>query len=99
MYRAVSFICHRCYTDHIIDIHQAIFCFVFLSASTPFFPPPTPPASIPFFACEMKFVTPYKRGFFCGDPSITYPNITTEAIPDSLLIAGGIAITGVAVRQ
>uniref|UniRef100_A0A3Q3BMB3 Phosphatidic acid phosphatase type 2D n=1 Tax=Haplochromis burtoni TaxID=8153 RepID=A0A3Q3BMB3_HAPBU len=54
-------------------------------------------ASIPFFACEMKFVTPYKRGFFCGDPSITYPNITTEAIPDSLLIAGGIAITGVAI--
>lgn len=39
MYRAVSFICHRCYTDHIIDIHQAIFCFVFLSASTPFSPP------------------------------------------------------------
>lgn len=96
MYRAVSFICHRCYTDHIIDIHQAIFCFCFFCL--PPLPSP-PPASIPFFACEMKFVTPYKRGFFCGDPSITYPNITTEAISDSLLIAGGIAITGVAVRQ
>lgn len=54
-------------------------------------------ASIPFFACELKAVTPYKRGFFCGDPSITYPYVKSEAIPDSLLIAGGIAITGVAI--
>ncbi|XP_030591103.1 phosphatidic acid phosphatase type 2D isoform X2 [Archocentrus centrarchus] len=54
-------------------------------------------ASIPFLACELKAVTPYKRGFFCGDPSITYPYVESEAIPDSLLIAGGIAITGVAI--
>lgn len=54
-------------------------------------------ASIPFFACELKAVTPYKRGFFCGDSSITYPFVEREAIPDSLLIAGGIAITGLTI--
>ncbi|XP_023260124.1 phospholipid phosphatase 3-like [Seriola lalandi dorsalis] len=54
-------------------------------------------ASIPFFACELKAVTPYKRGFFCGDSSITYPYVEREAIPDSLLIAGGIAITGLTI--
>lgn len=54
-------------------------------------------ASIPFFACELKAVTPYRRGFFCGDSSITYPYVEREAIPDSLLIAGGIAITGIAI--
>ncbi|RXN03943.1 phospholipid phosphatase 3-like protein [Labeo rohita] len=54
-------------------------------------------ASIPFFACELKAVIPYKRGFFCGDTSITYPYIETEAIPDSVLIAGGIIITGLAI--
>ncbi|KAM9746190.1 phosphatidic acid phosphatase type 2D [Menidia menidia] len=54
-------------------------------------------ASIPFFACELKAVTPYKRGFFCGDPSITYPYVEREAIPDTLLIAGGIAITGLTI--
>ncbi|XP_069559090.1 phospholipid phosphatase 3-like isoform X1 [Brachyistius frenatus] len=54
-------------------------------------------ASIPFFACEFKAVTPYRRGFFCGDPSITYPYKEREAIPDSLLIAGGIAITGITI--
>ena len=57
-----------------------------------------PPASIPFFACELKAVTPHRRGFFCGDPSIDYPNPPHEAIPDSLLIAGGITITGLTVR-
>ncbi|KPP62873.1 lipid phosphate phosphohydrolase 3-like, partial [Scleropages formosus] len=56
-----------------------------------------PPVSIPFFACELKAVTPYHRGFFCGDPSITYPHLKTESIPDSLLIGGGIAITGLAI--
>ncbi|XP_028310758.1 phosphatidic acid phosphatase type 2D [Gouania willdenowi] len=54
-------------------------------------------ASIPFFACELKAVTPYKRGFFCGDSSITYPYVEREAIPDSLLIAGGIIITGLTI--
>ncbi|XP_008414293.1 phosphatidic acid phosphatase type 2D [Poecilia reticulata] len=54
-------------------------------------------ASIPFFACELKAVTPYERGFFCGDDSITYPYLETEAIPDTLLIAGGIAITGLTI--
>ncbi|XP_030646797.1 phosphatidic acid phosphatase type 2D [Chanos chanos] len=54
-------------------------------------------ASIPFFACELKAVTPYKRGFFCGDPSITYPYLEKEAIPDTLLIAGGIIITGLTI--
>ncbi|CAL1588163.1 unnamed protein product [Knipowitschia caucasica] len=54
-------------------------------------------ASIPFFACELKAVTTYKRGFFCGDTSITYPYVEREAIPDGLLIAGGIAITGVTI--
>ncbi|XP_040918883.1 phosphatidic acid phosphatase type 2D [Toxotes jaculatrix] len=54
-------------------------------------------ASIPFFACELKAVTPYRRGFFCGDSSITYPYVESEAIPDSMLIAGGIAITGIAI--
>lgn len=80
---------------HTIDIHQAIFCFcqppsclLYISS-----------ASIPFFACELKAVTPYRRGFFCGDSTITYPYVEREAIPDSLLIAGGIAITGLTVRQ
>ncbi|XP_061556229.1 phosphatidic acid phosphatase type 2D isoform X3 [Phycodurus eques] len=54
-------------------------------------------ASIPFFACELKAVTPYRRGFFCGDSSITYPYVEREAIPDFLLIAGGIAITGLTI--
>ncbi|XP_072531312.1 phosphatidic acid phosphatase type 2D [Salminus brasiliensis] len=54
-------------------------------------------ASIPFFACELKAVKPYRRGFFCGDSSITYPYIKSEAIPDSVLIAGGIAITGLTI--
>ncbi|XP_019949673.1 phosphatidic acid phosphatase type 2D [Paralichthys olivaceus] len=54
-------------------------------------------ASIPFFACELKAVTPYRRGFFCGDASITYPYVEREAIPDSLLIAGGIIITGLTI--
>lgn len=54
-------------------------------------------ASIPFFACELKAVSPYKRGFICGDPSITYPYLHNEVIPDKLLIAGGIIITGLAI--
>ncbi|XP_051988120.1 phosphatidic acid phosphatase type 2D [Xyrauchen texanus] len=54
-------------------------------------------ASIPFFACELKAVTPYMRGFFCGDSSITYPYTESEAIPDSMLIAGGIIITGLTI--
>ncbi|XP_051572452.1 phospholipid phosphatase 3-like [Myxocyprinus asiaticus] len=54
-------------------------------------------ASIPFFACELKAVTPYMRGFFCGDSSITYPYIESEAISDSMLIAGGIIITGLTI--
>lgn len=86
-------LCDPCCRDH---IHQAIFCF--LSAS-PLSLCLISLASIPFFACELKAVTPYRRGFFCGDSSITYPYIEREAIPDSLLIAGGIAITGLTVRQ
>lgn len=54
-------------------------------------------ASIPFFACELKAVTPYARGFFCGDQSITYPYLETEAISDGVLIAGGIIITGLTI--
>ncbi|CAG5928910.1 phospholipid phosphatase 3-like isoform 1-T1 [Menidia menidia] len=54
-------------------------------------------ASIPFFACELKAVSPYRRGFICGDPSITYPYLHSEAIPDELLIAGGIIITGLTI--
>ncbi|KAK3511607.1 hypothetical protein QTP70_011544 [Hemibagrus guttatus] len=54
-------------------------------------------ASIPFFACELKTVKPYKRGFFCKDESITYPYLKTEAIPDSVLITGGIIITGLTI--
>ncbi|KAF4073656.1 hypothetical protein AMELA_G00245800 [Ameiurus melas] len=54
-------------------------------------------ASILFFACELKTVKPYKRGFFCGDSSITYPHLKTEAIPDSMLITGGIIITGLTI--
>ncbi|XP_031145079.1 phospholipid phosphatase 3-like [Sander lucioperca] len=54
-------------------------------------------ASIPFFACELKAVSPYRRGFMCGDPSITYPYLHREAIPDELLITGGIIITGLTI--
>ncbi len=56
-------------------------------------------ASIPFFACELKAVKPYMRGFFCGDTSITYPYIESEAISDVILITGGIIITGLTVRM
>ncbi|MGH0178623.1 UNVERIFIED_CONTAM: hypothetical protein FKN15_077779 [Acipenser sinensis] len=51
------------------------------------------PASLPFFACEFGAVLPYKRGFFCNDPSISYPYLESESISDGVLIAGGIAIT------
>lgn len=71
---------------------------LFLPASPPSLSH-TSSASIPFFACELKAVTPYRRGFFCGDSSITYPDLDRDSIPDSLLIAGGIAITGLTVRQ
>ncbi|XP_042560811.1 phospholipid phosphatase 3-like [Clupea harengus] len=54
-------------------------------------------ASIPFFACELKAVSPYRRGFFCGDSSITYPYLEHEVIPDGLLVAGGIVITGLTI--
>lgn len=54
-------------------------------------------ASIPFFACELKAVKPYMRGFFCGDTSITYPYIKSEAISDVILITGGIIITGLTI--
>ncbi|KAJ7989618.1 hypothetical protein DPEC_G00306390 [Dallia pectoralis] len=54
-------------------------------------------ASIPFLACELKAVTPYRRGFFCGDTSITYPYLESEAINDGVLIAGGIVITGLTI--
>lgn len=54
-------------------------------------------ASIPFFACELKAVSPYQRGFFCGDMSITYPYLEQEVIPDGLLVAGGILITGLTI--
>ncbi|RXM96521.1 Lipid phosphate phosphohydrolase 3 [Acipenser ruthenus] len=50
-------------------------------------------ASLPFFACEFGAVLPYKRGFFCNDPSISYPYLESESISDGVLIAGGIAIT------
>lgn len=56
-------------------------------------------ASIPLFACELKAVSPYRRGFMCGDPSITYPYLHREAIPDELLITGGIIITGLTVSN
>ncbi|KAG9337857.1 hypothetical protein JZ751_027508 [Albula glossodonta] len=62
-------------------------------------PAPSSLASIPFFACELKAVTPYRRGFFCGDPSIAYPHQGSEAISDAALIAGGLLITGLAVRR
>lgn len=54
-------------------------------------------ASIPFFACELGAVKPYKRGFFCGDSTITYPHVDKEAISDSVLITGGIIITGLTI--
>ncbi|MBN3323468.1 PLPP3 phosphatase, partial [Atractosteus spatula] len=54
-------------------------------------------ASIPFLACELKTVEPYKRGFFCKDESIAYPYLDTESIPDGLLISGGIIITGLSI--
>ncbi|KAJ8001461.1 hypothetical protein DPEC_G00169740 [Dallia pectoralis] len=53
--------------------------------------------SIPFFACELKTMSAYRRGFICGDPSITYPYLQREAVPDELLIVGGVLITGLAV--
>uniref|UniRef100_A0A3B5MDN5 Phosphatidic acid phosphatase type 2/haloperoxidase domain-containing protein n=1 Tax=Xiphophorus couchianus TaxID=32473 RepID=A0A3B5MDN5_9TELE len=54
-------------------------------------------SSIPFLVCELKVVKPFKRGFTCGDPSITYPYLSNEVISDKLLIAGGIIITGFAI--
>nr|XP_057940114.1 phospholipid phosphatase 3-like [Doryrhamphus excisus] len=54
-------------------------------------------ASIPFFVSELKAVGPYRRGFICGDCSITYPYLRSEAIPDEILIVGGILITGLTI--
>ncbi|XP_039628426.1 phosphatidic acid phosphatase type 2D [Polypterus senegalus] len=54
-------------------------------------------ASIPFFACEMGAVEPYKRGFFCHDESISYPYEENESISDGVLISGGILITAVSI--
>ncbi|KAL1005450.1 hypothetical protein UPYG_G00059290 [Umbra pygmaea] len=54
-------------------------------------------ASIPFFVCELKTMSPYRRGFICGDLSIMYPYLQSEAIPDELLIGGGVAITGLSI--
>ncbi|KAL2086359.1 hypothetical protein ACEWY4_017418 [Coilia grayii] len=54
-------------------------------------------ASLPFLACELKVVYPYQQGFFCGDPSISYPLLQRELIPDGLLVAGGILITGLTI--
>ncbi|XP_061889642.1 phospholipid phosphatase 3-like [Entelurus aequoreus] len=54
-------------------------------------------ASIPFFISELKAVGPYKRGFICGDLSIAYPYLRSETIPDEVLIAAGILITGVTI--
>ncbi|XP_008404162.1 phospholipid phosphatase 3-like [Poecilia reticulata] len=54
-------------------------------------------ASIPFFACELKAVKPFQRGFTCGDPSIAYPYLSQEVISNKLLTAGGIVITGLAI--
>lgn len=65
--------------------------------SSPFFSSSSRAASIPFFACELKAVSPYRRGFMCGDLSITYPYLHQEAISDELLITGGIIITGLTV--
>ncbi|XP_061536147.1 phospholipid phosphatase 3-like [Phycodurus eques] len=53
--------------------------------------------SIPFLASELKAVRPYRRGFSCGDPSIAYPYLLSEVIPDTLLIAAGILIAGLVV--
>ncbi|XP_077576031.1 phospholipid phosphatase 3-like isoform X2 [Stigmatopora nigra] len=50
--------------------------------------------SIPFFVSELKLVKPYRRGIVCGDSSITYPYQPLETISDSVLIVGGILITG-----
>uniref|UniRef100_A0A3Q4G1L6 Phosphatidic acid phosphatase type 2D n=1 Tax=Neolamprologus brichardi TaxID=32507 RepID=A0A3Q4G1L6_NEOBR len=46
-----------------------------------------------FLGKKLKALSPYRRGFICGDPSITYPYLHREAIPDELLITGGIIIT------
>lgn len=87
---------YLCCTNHALIKPSFVFCL----------PPSSLPslshissASIPFFACELKAVTPYRRGFFCGDSSITYPNKDKEVISDSVLIIGGIAITGITVRK
>uniref|UniRef100_A0A8B9JLC0 Phosphatidic acid phosphatase type 2D n=1 Tax=Astyanax mexicanus TaxID=7994 RepID=A0A8B9JLC0_ASTMX len=79
---------HDCKREHVskaVHLSPAQFCSADISTS------------IPFFACELKAVKPYRRGFFCGDSSITYPYIESEAIPDVVLIAGGIAITGLTI--
>ncbi|XP_054634354.1 phospholipid phosphatase 3-like isoform X2 [Dunckerocampus dactyliophorus] len=54
-------------------------------------------ASIPFFVSELKAVGPYRRGFICGDCSITYPYLRSEAVPDEVLIVAGILITGLTI--
>ncbi|XP_077576030.1 phospholipid phosphatase 3-like isoform X1 [Stigmatopora nigra] len=53
--------------------------------------------SIPFFVSELKLVKPYRRGIVCGDSSITYPYQPLETISDSVLIVGGILITGLSI--
>ncbi|XP_057698614.1 phospholipid phosphatase 3-like isoform X2 [Corythoichthys intestinalis] len=53
--------------------------------------------SIPFFVSELKMVRPYSRGIECGDTSITYPYKPSETVSDTLLIVGGILITGISI--
>ncbi|XP_038640609.1 phospholipid phosphatase 3-like [Scyliorhinus canicula] len=54
-------------------------------------------ASLPFFMVEFNGVTPYRRGFYCDDESISYPHKEEETISDPVLCTAGILITVIAI--
>ncbi|XP_077132170.1 phospholipid phosphatase 3 isoform X1 [Ranitomeya variabilis] len=54
-------------------------------------------AALPFLIIETNRIQPYRRGFYCNDESIRYPNKSGETINDAVLSAAGILISILAI--
>ncbi|XP_073499801.1 phospholipid phosphatase 3 isoform X1 [Phyllobates terribilis] len=54
-------------------------------------------AALPFLIIETNRIQPYRRGFYCNDDSIRYPNKSGETINDAVLSAAGILISILAI--
>uniref|UniRef100_A0A3B3ZZU0 Phospholipid phosphatase 3 n=1 Tax=Periophthalmus magnuspinnatus TaxID=409849 RepID=A0A3B3ZZU0_9GOBI len=72
-------------------------CFYTLCPSLSLSPPCTAlslslVASLPFLIIETSTITPYRRGFYCSDESIRYPQKKGDTISDAVLCAVGILI-------